>query len=540
MLGSLARKALRRVYHHTDRILIAEFSGNPVTTVIVVYSPPPEEVEKFYEDLATAVRDVPAHNFLAILGDFNARLGSEDARFPYHDSTNRNGAYLTALLMEHELLPANTMFRKRTGKRWTFQDRASGMLRQLDYILVRQKWRNSILNAEPYSTFSSVGSDHRVVSMRVRLSLRVPKPSPRIRYDWKALSTDPGLQARYTEEVRSRFQLLDEGLEPSSENRRFVVANKEATRLCVPVLDKTRTSLQSRHPDVVVACGRVEEARLGYVSDPTVERRGILNEAKQLLFSTYDKIKGEELMERVQRVQAAQGERQYGEAWRVINEMTGRKRTKEGQVEGHSPEERVVTWFNHFRRLLGTTAEGDEEEIPSFLQNLNIDDGPFTTSEFARVKTTLREGKSAGPDGIPPEVLKNCGLDNIILQFCNLALLSNKQPDMWSLSNIIPVPKAGDLSKPDNYRGISLTCIAAKVYNRMILNRIRHAIDPHLRENQNGFREERTTVAQILALRRIIEEYDDQPYPGIILEVEEHNVKIKCMQRTSRYDLNKF
>ncbi|KAJ8366578.1 hypothetical protein AAFF_G00350430 [Aldrovandia affinis] len=119
MLGSLACKALRRVYHHTNRILIAEFSGNPVTTVIVVYSPtnvaPPEEVEKFYEDLATAVRDVPAHNFLAILGDFNPRLGPEDARFPYHDSTNRNGAYLTALLMEHELLPANTMFRKRTG-----------------------------------------------------------------------------------------------------------------------------------------------------------------------------------------------------------------------------------------------------------------------------------------------------------------------------------------------------------------------------------------------------------------------------------------
>ncbi|KAJ8389317.1 hypothetical protein AAFF_G00121820 [Aldrovandia affinis] len=417
MLGSLARKALRRVYHHTDRILIAEFSGNPVTTVIVVYSPtnvaPPEEVEKFYEDLATAVRDVPAHNFLAILGDFNARLGPEDARFPYHDSTKPQWR------IPH--CPSH-------GTRATAGEHH-----------VPEKNRQEMDLPRPsLSTFSSVGSDHRVVSMRVRLSLRVPKPSPRIRYDWKALSTDPGLQARYTEEVRSRFQLLDEGLEPSSEYRQFVVANEEATRLCVPVLDKTRTSLQSRPPDVVVARGRVEEARLGYVREPTVERRGILNEAKQLLFSTYNKIKGEELMERVQRVQAAQGERQYGEAWRVINEMTGRKRTKEGQVEGHSPEERVVTWFNHFRRLLGTTAEGDEEEIPSFLQNLNIDDGPFTTSEFARAKTTLREGKSAGPDGIPPEVLKNCGLNNIILQFCNLALLSNKQPDMWSLSNIIP------------------------------------------------------------------------------------------------------
>lgn len=116
MLGYRARKALRHVCHHTDRILTAEFSGNPITTVIVVYSPtnvaPSEEVE----DLTTAVRNVPAHNFLAILCDFNAKIGPDDAPFPSHDSTNRNGTYLTALLMEHDLLAANTMFQKRTDE----------------------------------------------------------------------------------------------------------------------------------------------------------------------------------------------------------------------------------------------------------------------------------------------------------------------------------------------------------------------------------------------------------------------------------------
>ena len=125
----------------------------------------------------------------------------------------------------------------------------------------------------------------------------------------------------------------------------------------MPVLDKIRSSLRSKHPEVVAARARLEEARLSFVQEPTAERRGILNEAKQHLFSIYDKIKGEELMERVRRVQSAHGERQYGEAWRVINEMTGRKRTKEGQVEGHSPEERVTTWFNHFRGLLGYASQ---------------------------------------------------------------------------------------------------------------------------------------------------------------------------------------
>ncbi|XP_029285461.1 craniofacial development protein 2-like [Cottoperca gobio] len=186
LLSSRARKALLRVHYHTNRILSADFDGNPVTTVIVVYSPTnvaqAEEVEKFYEDLATAVRDIPAHNFLAILG-CNARLGPEDAPLTYHNFTNSNGEHLAALVMEHELLAANTMFQKRMGKRWTFQDRATGMQRQLDYILVRRRWRNSILNDEPYSTFNSVGSDHRVLSMRVRLSLRVPKPSLKTQYD---------------------------------------------------------------------------------------------------------------------------------------------------------------------------------------------------------------------------------------------------------------------------------------------------------------------------------------------------------------------
>ena len=60
--------------------------------------------------------------------------------------------------------------------------------------------------------------------------------------------------------------------------------------------------------------------------------------------------------------------------------------------------------------------------------------------------------------------------------------------------NIVPVPKSGDLSSTNNYRGISLICIIAKIYNRMILNRIRSVIDLKLQIYHNGFRPGRTTV----------------------------------------------
>ena len=140
----------------------------------------------------------------------------------------------------------------------------SGMLRQLDYILIRRKWRTSVLNAEPYSTFDSVGSDHRVVSMRVRPSRRGPKPSPKIHHDWKTFSGSPDHQARYTVEVRNRFQLLDTEEGPSTVYERFVVANVEATRECVPKKERTRISPRSRHPEVMEARAMVEEARQSF------------------------------------------------------------------------------------------------------------------------------------------------------------------------------------------------------------------------------------------------------------------------------------
>ena len=71
------------------------------------------------------------------------------------------------------------------------------------------------------------------------------------------------------------------------------------------------------------------------------------------------------------------------------------------------------------------------------------------------------------------------------------------KPKQWSILNIISIPKKGDISLGSNYRGISLTSLVAKTYNRMILNRIR----PHLRKNQNGFRSGRTRTSQILAFR---------------------------------------
>ena len=44
--------------------------------------------------------------------------------------------------------------------------------------------------------------------------------------------------------------------------------------------------------------------------------------------------------------------------------------------------------------------------------------------------------------------------------------------------------------------------VGANIYNRMLLDMARPHTDPKLRNNQNGYRKGRSTVAQILTLRR--------------------------------------
>ena len=70
---------------------------------------------------------------------------------------------------------------------------------------------------------------------------------------------------------------------------------------------------------------------------------------------------------------------------------------------------------------------------------------------------------------------------------------------------ILPFPKKGDLELVKNYRGITLTSIATKIYNALLRNRIEPKIDNLLRKNQNSFRRNRPTTSQILTIRRILE-----------------------------------
>ena len=78
-------------------------------TIISAYAPTEsaqqEAKDSFYDDLKSAISSIPAHNFLLVLGDFNARVGKTShesspqtiGRYFYHEITNDNGNKLVSL-----------------------------------------------------------------------------------------------------------------------------------------------------------------------------------------------------------------------------------------------------------------------------------------------------------------------------------------------------------------------------------------------------------------------------------------------------------
>ena len=78
-----------------------------------------------------------------------------------------------------------------------------------------------------------------------------------------------------------------------------------------------------------------------------------------------------------------------------------------------------------------------------------------------------------------------------------------KIPEDWSKGVIIIVGKKGDTSHCANNRGITLRSTASKLL-QMILLRRRNGMEKFLRENQSGFRQNRSCIDQVYSLRCII------------------------------------
>ena len=183
-------------------------------------------------------------------------------------------------------------------------------------------------------------------------------------------------------------------------------------------------------------------------------------------------------------------EYKHAVSWELLREITNPKAAPVVRVKGNTSDERRDNMFQHFSNLLGKPVQDISLEDSFFCNkvsdDLPIPTGPFTMEELQKGLNNLNKSKTPDPDNIPAIIWKNSLFHEQLLDLCNETMKGNK-PEALSRSTIIPIPKKGDLSLTSNYRGITLSALAAKLYNTMLLNRISPHLDPVLRRNRNGF-----------------------------------------------------
>ena len=128
IVNKRVRNAVRGCSLQNDRMISVRFQGKPFNiTVIQVYAlttnAEEDEVEWFYEDLQDLLELTPKKDVLFIIGDWNAKAGSEaipgiirkfGLRVP-----NEAGQRLTEFCKENALVIANTLLQQYKSQRYT-------------------------------------------------------------------------------------------------------------------------------------------------------------------------------------------------------------------------------------------------------------------------------------------------------------------------------------------------------------------------------------------------------------------------------------
>ena len=137
-------------------MISVRFQGKPFSIMVTqVYAPTSNveaEVEQCYEDLQNLLELTPPKDVLFIIGDWNAKVGSQETpgvtgKFVL-GVQNEAGQRLIEFCQQNALAIALTLFQQHKRRLYTWTSPDSQHRNQTDYILCSQRRRSSIQSAK--------------------------------------------------------------------------------------------------------------------------------------------------------------------------------------------------------------------------------------------------------------------------------------------------------------------------------------------------------------------------------------------------------
>ena len=524
-----------------DRLMTMKLplsAGRKHITIISAYAPTmtnPDEVKaKFYEDLHTVIADVPKADKLILLGDFNARVGTDNAAWEgvlgHHGvgHCNSNGLLLLQTCAEHELLITNTIFRLPTRNRTSWMHPRSKHWHLIDYVIVRKRDRQDVRVTKSMCG-AECWTDHRLIITKLNIRI-LPKRRPQGKKAPKRFNVAKLKTACCKQ---SFVNTLEERLESTPPENQNVEADwaslreliySTATEILGPQSRKHKDWFDENCEDIKQLLDEKHHLHQAYLSNPkSTTKRDAFNNIRRTVQQRLRQMQDEWLSNKADEIQDYADKRDYKSFYVALKEVYGPTSSgsnpllsADGITLITEKEKILGRWAEHFDNVLNHPSTINDEAIARLPQvpiNEALDDPP-TLLETQKAIRLLASGKAPGTDAIPAEVYKEGGpaLTERLHQLFLLMWEQESIPQEFKDASIIHLYKRkGNRQACDNHRGISLLSISGKILARILLNRLTVHLDQGLLpESQCGFRKGRGTIDMVFAARQLQEKCQEQ------------------------------
>lgn len=531
LLSPNSRKGLMDWKPISERLIMVRLRNRVRNiTIIQCYAPTEEAAEEekdsFYEQLTDVVRTAKTQDIKIILGDFNAKVGSDNEGVELvmgkhgEGVRNDNGGRLIEFCGINELVIGGTLFPHKKCHKLTWTSPNAQTENQIDHILICKKWRSSLLDTRS-KRGADCGSDHNLVIAEIRLKIAAIKSTHGQRqrfYNVEKLK-DKNMARDFNLELRNRFQALEleenEGVEEIWNKTKEVIKKTSEQKLGYKqhtkkpwVSNETNTKIEERRQLKKIreeAKTREQKSRANkdYYDKHREVKKSYRNDKRKW---------AENLADEAQKAANTGNIKElYNTTKRLANKQLRAKKPikdKDGNALVNERDQ-IKRWQEYFKELFQkNTEEVTSEEEIEVQEDNRISSEPPTRAEICKAVKEMKNGKSPGIDHIPAEVLKANPetTADIMLELYKKVWETGDFPEDWRKGLMIKLPKKGDLTECQNWRGITLLSIPSKVLLRIILNRIKTVIDEKIRREQHGFRAGRSCTDLINTLRIIVEQ----------------------------------
>ncbi|BHF75672.1 hypothetical protein SprV_0501876800 [Sparganum proliferum] len=504
-----------------DRMAYVRLKGHFTNiSIVAVYAPTSaaeqRDKEAFCSQLQALVERLPRRDLLIVAGDWNGRTGPGDpttshllGRFGL-GSRCENGERLLNFADRNRLLVTNTCFQHRKKHLLTWYSNDGRTASQIDYILVSSRFRSWVHDSRSMrgaETGNAYGSDHVLVRTRLKVHLSSAPKMPRPRRLDVAKIRQASTAEALNREIRTCFMTRADG----------EVSNQWSS---------LKTSVYGAAEKIL---GYTQRRRSDWISGRTLQLSAQTARARsrnddyfrQLRKMTAKSARDDRKQYWAEIATSMEQASNVGDTrklYQLIRQVSGKPSTLSDSVRDVNGgfiadnSAKVERWRGHFEHHLNYDTQPTSPLLSSSAEfppspTYAVPCDPPSEEEIVDAIRKLRNNKAPGEDGIPAEIFKSC-VDTLapwLHEVIERAWRDELVPDDWGLGILVPILKKGDKTRCENYRGISLIDVAAKIFAIVLLRRFQAVRDSRTRPNQAGFRAGRGCADQIFTLRRILE-----------------------------------